>query len=166
MFKQRIVGIERIADLKGFKRQRVDLAFLQIRAHAFRFGVMFQLIIEIRGGGLIDFDETFYVRPVARLAMQCHARAFRQYFERVAKIYVLFFHHERKNIAAHAACAETVPRLRFGKHKKRGRARVRMKRTQPRVRTSRFSQFHRLRNEVNDVEFLFDFVNDRHDAMR
>ena len=46
MFHQRIVRIERVADLKGVDRERVDAAFCEILADTFRFGMVFELIID------------------------------------------------------------------------------------------------------------------------
>src|SRR5581483_2839001 len=115
-----------------------------------------------RGSSLIELKQTFQIRVRARFTMQRHARAFRKHSQRLAKFHVLFFHHERENIAARPARAKTMPCLGFRKHIERGRPCILMKRTKARVCASRAPQFDSLRNEVNDVELLLDLVYDRH----
>ena len=75
----------------------------------------------------------------------------------------LALHHELEDVAALVALTEASPRPRLGPDDERGRMFVIVERAEPRVVLPRVAQFDsRLRDEVNDVYFGFDFINGGH----
>src|SRR6266498_5316673 len=92
-----------------------------------------------------------------------HPRARGKFIERLFEIKVLALHHKLEDIPALVALTKATPRSRLGPNHKGRRVLVIVERTKACIVPARMAQLDpRLRDQVYDIYFGFNLINDRH----
>ncbi len=117
------------------------------------------------GGGLVDAVEAviFFLAFLFAVALrrQGYPGAFGQHLLGLGKIAALFLHNEREDVAAGAAGAEAVPGLLVGIDEK-GAVLLAVEGAQPLEAFAGTAELGVLADDLYDVYFLLDFVNNAH----
>jgi len=121
--------------------------------------------MEVVGGCLISLKESFlFVFPGVTVASggDGNGGSFREEAQCLTEVDALFFHNEGEDIAAGAAGAEAVPALLLGVDEEGGVPFAVEGAERPEV-TACLGESYMLADNLNDVCFLFYFVDNGHD---
>ncbi len=120
-----------------------------LRSRRHRFPQASEMLIFNLGFRLMLFDD---LNPGAAA----------QLMQRLFELQPVALHQVGEDIAAGVACAEALPRAALRPHHKRRGARVSVEGAEAGVGASALLELHRLRHHVDDVDAVFNVVDDCH----